>query len=438
MQKLFALTLISLFLLFANAEAQKLTKANVTIILQTKEGNPIANQNFEIRDDSENLVLKGKTNENGVFKCRLKKGAVYFIVFSQETKNWRFSLEIPNKPGPRSYKFRYKIKFYRTSTLVYKAKNKNDSTRSKYCLTTVKIRDEAGMALPNQPFKIYDIYKEFSRVDSTNDSGVCVLKLPKGKAYQLETKVDGETFYSSFEISIASDIFDYNFNINFTKTSTLVYDTVYKEIYEREPGVLKGIFIVEDQNKKPVANCDLILEESNRRYFAAKTDENGKADTLVDRRKVYDLFARKFGKTFHYEVIPPKDKTLTEFTFIVKVNFDFKPKRKFTLKVYFDSGKYNLRKDSYPALEQLYQTLKANPNMVIEIQGHTDSIGSAKSNQILSENRAKTCRNYLLKRGISKDRIFAKGYGETRPVATNKTPQGRQLNRRIDVAVLAE
>jgi OOP family OmpA-OmpF porin len=77
--------------------------------------------------------------------------------------------------------------------------------------------------------------------------------------------------------------------------------------------------------------------------------------------------------------------------------------------------------------------LKTNPTLTGEVQGHTDSTASAEYNQELSEARAKAVRDYFIKQGIAPGRIQAVGYGETRPVASNDSPEGRALNRRVEL-----
>lgn len=81
-------------------------------------------------------------------------------------------------------------------------------------------------------------------------------------------------------------------------------------------------------------------------------------------------------------------------------------------------------------------TLKKNPGMKIEVAGHTDSVGSAATNESLSERRAKTVRNYLLRYGANPASITARGYGERRPISDNTTAQGRAANRRVELIIL--
>jgi outer membrane protein OmpA-like peptidoglycan-associated protein len=76
------------------------------------------------------------------------------------------------------------------------------------------------------------------------------------------------------------------------------------------------------------------------------------------------------------------------------------------------------------------------PTMKIELSGHTDSDGSDTYNQKLSENRAKAVVDYLVKRGIKAERMVAVGYGESKPIDTNETPEGKQNNRRTELKIL--
>jgi len=109
-----------------------------------------------------------------------------------------------------------------------------------------------------------------------------------------------------------------------------------------------------------------------------------------------------------------------------------------TLKgVYFEFGKATLRTESYVALTEAAQIMKDNADIQVEIQGHTDSIGSDAANQKLSEKRAYAVMNWLVQfGGVDAKRITAKGYGETMPIASNDTDEGRQLNRRVDFVIL--
>ena len=99
----------------------------------------------------------------------------------------------------------------------------------------------------------------------------------------------------------------------------------------------------------------------------------------------------------------------------------------------FDTDKYNIKPQYNSILDEVISIIRKNPNVKLQIQGHTDNIASAKYNQRLSERRANSVMNYLTEKGISKARLSAVGYGLTRPIATNLTPEGRTLNRRVQI-----
>ncbi len=102
----------------------------------------------------------------------------------------------------------------------------------------------------------------------------------------------------------------------------------------------------------------------------------------------------------------------------------------------FDFNKADIKPQYYKNLDEVVKVLKANPGLKVEIQGHTDNVGSAAYNMKLSLRRAQAVANYLIQHGISPSRLTVKGYGFTRPVASNDTPEGRALNRRVQIKPL--
>lgn len=104
--------------------------------------------------------------------------------------------------------------------------------------------------------------------------------------------------------------------------------------------------------------------------------------------------------------------------------------------IYFDFDKTTLKKESYEELAKVIDFLKRNPTVEIEIAGHTDSKGSDEYNQKLSQGRTQAVVDYLISQGISARRLLATGYGESKPVDTNETEEGRAKNRRVEFTVL--
>ncbi len=106
--------------------------------------------------------------------------------------------------------------------------------------------------------------------------------------------------------------------------------------------------------------------------------------------------------------------------------------------VLFETGKAEMRPTATRDLDRLAAFLREFPQRRIQIEGHTDSIGSDSFNQTLSERRANTVREALIARGVATDRVIARGYGKGSPVASNDTESGRALNRRVEVVVSNE
>ena len=108
-----------------------------------------------------------------------------------------------------------------------------------------------------------------------------------------------------------------------------------------------------------------------------------------------------------------------------------------TLKnIFFDHDKADLLPRSYLELNKLLQLMRQNPALVIEIIGHTDSVGEFDYNLVLSQRRAKAVIDFLLENGIAFERVHYKGYGSSRPVASNDISEGRQLNRRVEMLIV--
>lgn len=103
--------------------------------------------------------------------------------------------------------------------------------------------------------------------------------------------------------------------------------------------------------------------------------------------------------------------------------------------LFFVFGKATITTNSYPALNELATIMQEDNMLLLDIEGHTDNVGSDASNQKLSEQRAEAAKQYLIQKGINADRITSKGFGETQPIAPNTTIEGRAQNRRIVLTI---
>lgn len=108
-----------------------------------------------------------------------------------------------------------------------------------------------------------------------------------------------------------------------------------------------------------------------------------------------------------------------------------------TSDILFDVDSAALRPESRATLRDLSANFQRYPDNLIDVEGHTDSTGTTEHNQVLSDRRANSVRDYLISEGVPGRVITARGYGETQPKATNNTPEGRQLNRRVEIHIRA-
>ncbi|MDQ3038357.1 MAG: OmpA family protein [Pseudomonadota bacterium] len=104
--------------------------------------------------------------------------------------------------------------------------------------------------------------------------------------------------------------------------------------------------------------------------------------------------------------------------------------------VTFDFAKYDLKPQFFPALNTVAATLREYNQTIVEVSGHTDSVGSDSANQVLSERRANSVAGYLIGQGLLRERFEIVGMGERYPVASNDTDSGRSLNRRVEIRLL--
>ena len=177
-----------------------------------------------------------------------------------------------------------------------------------------------------------------------------------------------------------------------------------------------------------------LTSQKTKKSYPGTTNAEGKCTIIIPSSDKYDIFYKHFSQQVKYhDVDVPGGEHRMTYTLSMK----YDPPRTFTLKnVFFDTGKATLKKESFPALDELVDALKTKPAMVIEIAGHTDNVGSAEANQLLSAGRAVSVRDFLLSIGVKPTQVKAKGYGETQPVADNATEEGRQQNRRTEVRII--
>jgi len=190
----------------------------------------------------------------------------------------------------------------------------------------------------------------------------------------------------------------------------------------------------------PVEGEQIIFEALNStREYKGVTNSEGRFEILLQVGETYKIRIKSVGEARDYNTLELPALGENESYGKTVLTIQFEQPRVFTLdNVEFESGKSALTRESYSELEELFEYMKLKEDLVVEIAGHTDDVGDEESNIVLSEARANAVRNYLIRKGISPERVKAKGYGESEPIATNTNPEGRQRNRRTEVRILSE
>lgn len=178
--------------------------------------------------------------------------------------------------------------------------------------------------------------------------------------------------------------------------------------------------------------------QERKRSYKGRTDKNGMLSVKLPVGDDYKVMMATFSDTVSFGVLSIP--ALGEGEFYdkpFKADLTYEPGKQFTLdNVEFDVGKATLRPVSYKELDELVEYLQWKEEQKIEVAGHTDNVGKDADNQKLSQQRADAVKNYLQKKGIKAERVVAKGYGASEPVADNSTAAGRQKNRRTEVRLL--
>ncbi len=296
----------------------------------------------------------------------------------------------------------------------------------------------------------YDIFKTVLQDDGTWSDPVNIgypVNTPDDDIYFVLSG-DGKTGYYSAareDTKGSTDLYVINFRIY--KPKLVTEDNLLAGIAQpvKETSVEPGIKItlvkgkVLDKNGKPVeATIEIIDNETGKVIYRAKTNSvTGEYLVSLPAGKNYAMVIRKEGYLFHSENFDLVDEQTYNEVKKDLVIQEIAPESKAELhNIFFDYNSDRLKPESYPELDRLVEFLKKNPSIEIEVSGHTDNIGSYDYNLQLSYRRALAVVNYLVNKGIDRGRLIARGYGSSKPIATNDTPEGRARNRRVEVKII--
>lgn len=201
--------------------------------------------------------------------------------------------------------------------------------------------------------------------------------------------------------------------------------------------------VISNQDNSPI-KATLFWSDLNtgkQLGYITSDSESGEYLVTLPYGKRYLITANQKGYLFQTQVLDLRDGTSSEegsseVRKNLQLNEATEGARIVLRNIYFDTGSANLRDESQEELNRLYDIMEKS-GLVIEIGGHTDNVGREDTNERLSQARAEAVRTYVIDRGISEERIQAKGYGEAEPIAGNETEEGRQENRRVEIKVLS-
>lgn len=268
-------------------------------------------------------------------------------------------------------------------------------------------------------------------------------------------RLDDTWEHWSEPVNLGSDINsdDYDSDFSISAKGDYAYFTTYGDSYGR--GDIARIALREETRPNPVVLIQgKVLNKKTKRPLGAKVlyerlsdgsvEGSAQSDPTTGEYKVILPYGHNYGYRASAEGFYPisenleltsvnQYKEITKDLYLVPIEVGETVRLN---NIFFDSGKYDILPPSFPELKRLIQLLQTQPDISIEIAGHTDNVGSDEANLNLSRNRAQAVVNYVVENGIDASRIRAKGYGETKPVAENSTDEGRQQNRRVEFTIM--
>ena len=200
---------------------------------------------------------------------------------------------------------------------------------------------------------------------------------------------------------------------------------------------LKGVVYDTKTKQKLQADIELISLKNNELVSKISSDsQTGTYTSVLASGGDYAVFVSKKGYFFKSLNFDFSDKIGLDKILDIPLEPIKKEAKEILNNIFFDTAKWDLKSESTVELDKLVALLKANPDLPIEISGHTDDVGKDNDNLILSQKRAKSVVDYLAQKGVNVLKIKAEGYGKNRPYLPNSSDENRKLNRRIEVKFL--
>lgn len=278
-------------------------------------------------------------------------------------------------------------------------------------------------------------YAVDARVYVTKDNFIDSTRtLFKGGRYSINLSGAGD-----YKVQIVSTDFEQiqdNLNVEIP-AGTYEYEVRkdYEMTKEFKSYVVSGI-VLDEKTKEPL-QAELSFEMNDSTFASLKSTEEGFFEVAIPTSGELIIRAKKINYlNLQSSVSIADNQDFREYSTTLEISPIEVGKTVIIDNIYFNFDKTTLKEESFPELDRLTDLMVQNPGIKIEIVGHTDSKGSDDYNLILSEGRAQSVMQYLLEKGIADDRMTAKGLGETAPIDSNDSEEGRAKNRRVEFTIV--
>lgn len=424
-------------------ETELQSRKQYTIIAEKKHTDSFTYKGVVKNQDSENIpnaqvflyqknqVLdKMRASKDGEFQFRVKKGEGYRIVARAENYDLNY---IDIKPADST-----DVQKIRTLTLRQKGLVQQ---------TPQKVEQEVVTVPETKPQEVKKIEKFYTVLiyESIAKRPIDVLKKEYSITDSIAVYYDANLYkYVIGKYDSLADATKFN-DLKTKHIGAQVKYVVDGKFYD--VGKMPKQVIVEgkivDETQKPVqANVEFNDNETNKVVVKTESDKvTGEYKASLTEGKNYGMYISREGYIFHSENINLSDDAATKTAQnSIKKNVEMKPAipgNSIVLNnIFFDYGKSTIRESSIPELERVVAFLQENPRLRVEISGHTCNTSSYGFNKKLSEARALSVTNYLVQKGIARNRITAIGYSYDKPIASNATEEGKQKNRRTEFKII--
>ncbi|WP_109829932.1 OmpA family protein [Reichenbachiella versicolor] len=218
-----------------------------------------------------------------------------------------------------------------------------------------------------------------------------------------------------------------------------IFEVELPEFLKPEPSLVIQGLVKNSNNDAPIEAVVMVEDLDNGEMLALNKSNSITGEYLVvlPVGRNYSVSASKDGYFFYSQSFDlPKDTSYLEITKDILLEPIEKGTKVVLNNIFFESGRAELKPISYVELNKAVDLMKKNSTMVIEIGGHTDNVGAETLNLKLSQSRAEAVKDYMKLAGIDDNRLQAKGYGESMPIADNTTKEGKKANRRTEFVIV--